>query len=61
MQSQDEHIGVAMIFAAALLPLAYGFLILWAFEHRFRMTTRNLLIATVVVSAVLGVVVYAMR
>jgi hypothetical protein len=58
MQSQDEHVGVAMIFVAALLPLAYGFLILWAFEFRFRMTTRNLLMATAVVAALLGAMVY---
>jgi hypothetical protein len=61
MQSQDEPIGVAIVFLAALLPLAYGFLILWAFEYRFRMTTRNLLIATAVVATVFGIAVCAMR
>jgi hypothetical protein len=34
---------------------------LWAFEYRFRMTTRNLLIATALIAAVLGVAVYALR
>ena len=47
-----------MIFVAALSPLAYGFLILWAFEYRCRMTTRNLLMATAVVAALLGAMVY---
>jgi hypothetical protein len=61
MQSQDNYIGVATIFVAALLPLVYGFLILWAFEYRFRMTTRNLLVATALIAAVLGVAVYALR
>jgi hypothetical protein len=60
MQSQEEHIGL-VVFLTALLPFAYGFFILWAFEHRFRMTTRSLLIATALIAAVLGVVVYAIR
>jgi hypothetical protein len=60
MPSQDEHLAAA-VFLAALLPLVYGFLILWACEYRFRMTTRNLLIATAAVAAVLGIAVYVIQ
>jgi hypothetical protein len=60
MLSQDEHL-VAVVFLSALLPLVYGFLILWACEYRFRITTRNLLSATAILATVLGAVNYAMR
>jgi hypothetical protein len=58
MQSQNE-LRALMIVLAALLPFVYGFLILWAFEHRCRMTTRYLLIATAFIALAMGIIVAA--
>lgn len=51
-----------MVFGVLLgvfLTYAVGFLWVWAYQHRFRMRTRHLLIAMTLLAVVLGLIVAA--